>query len=186
MDRKTKQNLLDEADKLADFTEIMGTFIDENIIKWSLYIPAFIVGAVGVAAIRIDDNRHKKTEHHVTSRIETVFSSLEKIVANIKKLNADKHSVDTYDMRHRIDEMFIEDLETFVEARESIIHRYGLSVYGDVMSSFAAGDRYLNRVWSASADGYIDEINVYLDKAQEQFIHSHQKLQFLVNNPKVS
>jgi len=37
------------------------------------------------------------------------------------------------------------------------------------MSHFASGERYLNRVWSASADGYVDEITAYLDKAQEQF-----------------
>jgi hypothetical protein len=40
------------------------------------------------------------------------------------------------------------------------------------MSHFAAGERYLNRVWSASADGYIDEVNTYLDKAQEQFVEA--------------
>jgi hypothetical protein len=37
------------------------------------------------------------------------------------------------------------------------------------MSHFAGGERYLNRVWSASADGYIDEVNAYLTKAHEQF-----------------
>ncbi len=79
-------------------------------------------------------------------------------------------------MRHRVDELFVEDLEMFVDARESIAHRYGLAAYGEVMSCFAAGERYLNRVWSASADGYIDEVNTYLDKAQEQFSESLEKI----------
>ncbi len=63
-----------------------------------------------------------------------------------------------------------------MDARESIAHRYGLAAYGEVMSSFAAGERYLNRVWSASADGYIDEVNTYLDKAQAQFVESLEKI----------
>jgi len=48
-----------------------------------------------------------------------------------------------------------------------------------VMSCFAAGERYLNRVWSASADGYIDEVNAYLVKAQEQFVDSLSKIKKL-------
>jgi len=51
-----------------------------------------------------------------------------------------------------------------------------------VMSSFAAGERYLNRVWSASADGYIDEVNAYLDKAREQFVDSLDKIRQLKTN----
>jgi hypothetical protein len=115
----------------------------------------------------------------VAARIETVDSSLERIAANIDKLNADKHSINTYDMRHRIDELFVDDIDSFVEARESIAHRYGLAAYGEVMSMFAAGERYLNRVWSASADGYIDEVNTYLEKAREQFSESLNKIRQL-------
>ena len=150
--------------------------VDEDAVKWLWYIPALGLGVAGVAAIRIDDARHSKTEHHVASRIETVESSLEKITTNINKLNTEKHSINTYDMRHRIDELFVEDLDKFVGARESIAHRYGLTAYGEVMSSFAAGERYLNRVWSASADGYIDEVNTYLDRAQAQFAESLEKI----------
>jgi hypothetical protein len=56
-----------------------------------------------------------------------------------------------------------------VEARKSIAHRFGLQAYADVMNPFAAGERYINRVWSASTDGYIDEAHTYLDMAREQF-----------------
>jgi hypothetical protein len=132
-----------------------------------------------VATIRIDDVRQSKTEHHVTANIETVETSLARIADNISKLNSDKHSINTYDMRYRIDELFLEDLAMFVDARESITHRYGLSAYADVMSCFAAGERYLNRVWSASADGYIDEVNTYLDRTQEQFVESLEKIRQL-------
>lgn len=37
------------------------------------------------------------------------------------------------------------------------------------MNPFAAGERYLNRVWSTSTDGYIDEAHIYVTKAREQF-----------------
>ncbi|MCZ6508515.1 MAG: hypothetical protein O7A04_10795 [Acidobacteria bacterium] len=56
-----------------------------------------------------------------------------------------------------------------IQARESISHRFGLQAYAEVMNAFAAGERYLNRVWSASTDGYIDEAHTYIDKARGEF-----------------
>jgi hypothetical protein len=146
----------------------------ESPIKWLWYIPALAVGVAGVVVIRTAEAKQSKTEHHVAANIETVEGSLERIAANLNELDRDKHSIDTYDMRHKIDELFMDDLEKFVDARQSIVHRYGLAAYGEVMSSFAAGERYLNRVWSASADGYIDEVNEYLEKARDQFAESVQ------------
>ncbi|UCE48618.1 MAG: hypothetical protein JSW47_00410 [Phycisphaerales bacterium] len=160
----------------------LAAVLARDEVNWLLYVPAFAAGAAGVAAIRIENVRHSKTEHHVVARIETVESSLERISANINKLNGEKHSINTYDVRHRIDELFVDDLGKFADARESIVHRYGLAAYGEIMSSFAAGERYLNRVWSASADGYIDEVNAYLDRAKEQFTQSHQKVRQLREN----
>lgn len=147
----------------------LAAVVEQDAVRWLWYVPALAVGIAGAAAIRINIARHSKTEHHVAAKVETVYTSLERIAANINKLDADKHSINTYDMRFRIDELFLEDLDIFVDARESIAHRHGLAAYGDVMSSFAAGERYLNRVWSASADGYIDEVSTYIEKAREQF-----------------
>ena len=53
--------------------------------------------------------------------------------------------------------------------RESIGHAYGLQSYADVMTHFATAERYLNRCWSASTDGYIDEVHTYLTRARDQF-----------------
>jgi hypothetical protein len=44
------------------------------------------------------------------------------------------------------------------------------------MNHFAAGERYLNRVWSASVDGYVDECRAYIGHAREQFHVAWDKL----------
>ena len=54
-----------------------------------------------------------------------------------------------------------------------------LAVYADVMSHFATGERSLNRVWSASADCYGDEVTAYLEKAQSHFAQALQKVRQL-------
>ena len=79
-------------------------------------------------------------------------------------------------LRDRIDLKVREDLRRFADARESMVHLFGLQTYADIMSHFAAGERYVNRVWSASADGYDGEANTYLQKAAGQFDEARQQL----------
>jgi hypothetical protein len=156
--------------------------VDEEQIRWDYFALALIFGVAGVAFVRISDRRESRHEGKLASNMQSVETSLDRIVKNMTGLNAEKASINTYDVRHRIDELFTDDLNTFVEARESIVHTHSLNDYADVMTSFAAGERYLNRVWSASVDGYIDEVNAYLDKALEQFVDTHQKVRRLKAN----
>jgi len=153
--------------------------VDELEVQWGYFICALIVGAIGVVLVQSGKRQHTKSEEKLTSNIQNIQASLSRITENITQLNAAKDSVDTYDMRYRIDELFGDDLAIFVQARESISHLYGLQAYADVMSYFASGERYLNRIWSASADGYIDEVNTYLDRAQKQFADALSKVRQL-------
>lgn len=149
---------------------------DKKGVRWGYFAGAFVVGVVGVVVVRTARRRASTAEGELAANIETIETALGGIVENVTRLNSEKQSIDTYDVRHRVDELFLEDINTFVQARQSIAQVYGLAAYGDVMSHFAAGERYLNRVWSASADGYVDEVNAYLDKAHTQFVETLGRL----------
>ena len=159
--------------------------IDKDSVPWRYFAGSFAVGVIGIVLVRATHARHGLAEGKLISGMQAIEMSLTRIVENITELNAQKQSVDTYDIRHRIDELFIEDLNTFIQARESIAQVHGLAAYADVMSCFSAGERYLNRVWSASADGYVDEVNAYLDKAQKQFVEGIEKFHRLGRNNEV-
>lgn len=146
--------------------------LGELDVQWGYFTAALVVGAGGILMVHLGERRDSRSEQKLAANLQDIESSLARIVENMSQLNAEKQSIDPYDVRGRIDELFAEDLTTFVQARQSLAHVYGLQVYADVMSHFAAGERYLNRVWSASADGYIDEVTTYLDKAQVQFVES--------------
>jgi hypothetical protein len=79
-------------------------------------------------------------------------------------------------LRDRIDTGLRPDLIRFADARESMVHLFGLQTYADIMTHFAAGERYINRVWSASADGYDEEAARYLGRAEEQFADAQRQL----------
>ncbi len=153
--------------------------LDKENVQWCYFIAALAFGAVSIVFVRIGGHQEKRADGKLATNMQAIEASLSRIVQNITRLNKEKQSIDTYQIRNRIDELFIEDIDAFIQARESIAHVHGLAAYADVMSCFAAGERYLNRVWSASADGYIDEVNAYLDKAQEQFVESLNRIKSL-------
>ncbi|MFC1839957.1 hypothetical protein ACFL1N_10280 [Thermodesulfobacteriota bacterium] len=152
------------------------TVIDVETVRWVPFIVSLITGIIGIVLVKVSIKKEVQSTEVLTKNMEQIEISISSIIKNLKELNDQKETINTYDVRHRVDELFLEDLNVFVEARESISHTYGIQAYADVMSHFAAGDRYLNRVWCASADGYIDEVNVYLEKSLEQFEDSQRKL----------
>jgi hypothetical protein len=157
----------------------LAAVVDKEAVRWEYFAGSLVAGAIGIVVARAVHAQKSLSEERLTSNMQAIELSLARIVSNMKQLNAQKQSINAYDVRHRIDELFTDDITSFVEARQCIAQVHGLQAYANVMSSFAAGERYLNRVWSASADGYIDEVNAYLDKAAEQFVESFERIRQL-------
>lgn len=143
--------------------------VHKEMVNWSYFISTMAIGITGVVVLRITIKRHQKGEEKVDADISNIEKCLANIVQKMKAFNQDKESVNVYDIHEKIDEIFLDDIEAFLKARESIIHQYDMQSYADLMSHFAAGERYLNRSWSASADGYVNESYTYVGKSLEQF-----------------
>ena len=138
-------------------------------VPLSSFVAMMALGAVGVALARFATHKESTNVELVNSNIDAIESSLARITESARAFDEGKGVIDVYELRHHIDREFPDDLDTFVQARKSIAHGFGLQAYADVMNPFAAGERYLNRVWSTSTDGYIDEAHTYITKAHEQF-----------------
>jgi hypothetical protein len=149
------------------------TVLDPRLINWNLMGPVLAFGAAGLWLHRRIEHGESRADHMLTGNIDTLSRSLDNILANLEALNGRKADLPTYEARFEIDKLFRDDLGNFADARESMIHVFGIQNYADVMSNFAAGERYINRVWSASTDGYIDEVNMYLDRSLDQFREAH-------------
>lgn len=161
---------------------LAGAFLavqDQLTVPVGPFVLALIVGAVGIVMVRWATHRAATHEEHLAANISTIGSSLAQVVEDVEQLEAQKDDIDVYELRHVIDRTFPPHLQAFVEARQSIAHSYGLPAYADVMNSFAAGERNLNRVWSASTDGYIDEAHNYITLAREQMVEALEKFRAL-------
>lgn len=151
--------------------------LDKETINWMYFIPVIVLGVVGVFLLKSSEKAAAQDDSLLASDKEILKTSLENILTNLRDLDGRRDKVPTYDMRFEIDKVFRDDLNNFADSRESMKHLFGLMAYADIMSSFAAGERYLNRVWSASTDGYVDEVLTYVSKAHSQFEHALEEWQ---------
>ena len=136
---------------------------------------AAVAAVAGVIlAKRLDKATATSGDVLETNRNE-LNESIGNIVRDLGELTAGEvpHGAE---LREWIDAKLRPDLRRFVEARESMVHLYGLQTYADIMSEFASAERYVNRVWSSSADDYDGEADRYIRKAVEQFKQAQQEL----------
>jgi membrane protein implicated in regulation of membrane protease activity len=152
-----------------------ATALDVEHVKWSLFGVSALAAIVGVfllkrhaRALAQSDEVLENNRAELRGSIDNVVKDLQEIVSNGGLRGAE--------LRTRIDEKLRPDLTRFADARESMVHLFGMQVYADIMSHFAAGERYINRVWSSSADGYDAEAETYLQKAAEQFADARRQL----------
>jgi hypothetical protein len=152
-----------------------ATSLDVQNVNWTLFAVAAAAGIVGLVIYKQQVGALARSETVLeTNRVE-LRESIANVVEDLRGLNEGELTRGAV-LRDRIDLKLREDLRRFADARESMVHLFGLQVYADIMSNFATGERYINRVWSASADGYDEEADVYLKKAAVQFDEAKQQL----------
>ena len=152
-----------------------ATALDVEHVNWPLFGVAAVIAIVGLAIAKRLESAHARSESVLEMNRGELSESIQNIVSDLEDMTSES-SLSGATLRERIDSKLREDLRRFADARESMVHLFGLQAYADIMSSFAAGERYVNRVWSASADGYDAEASTYLQKAAGQFADAQQQL----------
>jgi methionyl-tRNA synthetase len=158
-----------------------ATALDVESTLWPLFLSAALIALAGVIVLK-RQSRGQATSDAVLSANRTELSdSLRNIVNRLDAMIAAGSDIPVGDLRHHIDEQLRDDLRRFADARESLVHLFSLQTYADIMSEFAAGERYVNRVWSASTDGYDGEARAYLERAATQFRQASEQLETAAN-----
>ena len=152
-----------------------ATALDVDSVSWPMFVIAAMGAIFGVLMVKRADSAHAQSDTVLATNRGELRESIDNVVRDLQRMveAADRQGEA---LRAEIDNRLREDLRRFAEARESMVHLYGLQTYADIMSSFAAGERYINRVWSASVDGYDKEAEIYLEKAARQFADAQSQL----------
>ncbi len=157
---------------------LYGTYVaalDENTVDWMLFAIGAAAAIAGVIIARRADAAEARSGERLEANRKELFESIANIVRDLDTMTAGEKTTGEA-LLHEIDDTLRNDLRRFADARDSMVHLFGLQTYADIMSEFAAGERYINRVWSSAADGYNDEAHRYLERAAEQFRHAEKQL----------
>ena len=154
-----------------------STALDTKMTDWSLFIPAAVGAIVGVLILKRLSRGEARSEHVLTANRTELKESLSNIIRDLEGINSASGRLSALELRNEIDDKLRNDLRRFADARESLIHLYGLQAYADIMSDFAAGERYVNRVWSAAADDYDAEAWTYVARALDRFREATGRLE---------
>ncbi len=152
-----------------------ATALDVEYVSWPLFVAAALASLAGVFVIKRQARSLAQSHEVLESNRAELRESIDNVVNDLRDI-VKSGNLSGAALRDRIDTRLRPDLIRFVDARESMVHLFGLQAYADIMSHFAAGERYINRVWSSSADGYDVEAARYLGKAEEQFADAQKQL----------
>lgn len=136
---------------------------------WFLLAVAGLLG--GAALVRMDTRRRlaASSDDSQTSTA-TPEATLATITDTINGLRRDLPQMAEAHEREaaiiqRLGEVQAVHVPAFVDARERIVARHGLSGYAGIMDRFAAMERQINRAWSAAADAVDEEAIDCIERA---------------------
>jgi len=158
-----------------------ATALDDQKVDWNLFAIAAFAAVLGVIIAKRQDSATARSDSVLETNRNELNESISNIVQDLSEM-IDGATAKGDELRDWIDDTLRADLRRFVGARQSMVHLFGLQTYADIMSNFAAGERYINRVWSASVDGYDDEAEKYLGRAAEVFRDAQVQLAAAANN----
>lgn len=153
-----------------------STALDVDTTQWTLFLPAAVTSFVGLLILKRQASGEAKSAQVLTANKTELSESIANIVSALDGIVRERDRLSTDDLRHEIDRLLRDDLRRFADARQSMVHLFGIQNYADIMSEFAAGERSVNRVWSASTDGYRNEAETYLERAAQRFRAAEQQL----------
>ncbi len=133
-------------------------------IPWPGYAVAMAVGIVGIVFLRLAAQQDHADEEKTDAEYSVVRASLDKVADVVARLCDQSEHLPSQVLR-TIDDQCVEPFADFADSRQALVKRFGMKVYADVMTEFASAERYVNRSWSAAADGYVVEVKASLDRA---------------------
>ena len=112
------------------------TSLDVQVVDWPVFAVGAVLAIAGVVTIKRAQTGHARSATVLENNKGELRESIDNVVRDTEAFRDD--ALTGTALREAIDIRLRNDLRRFAEARESMVHLYGLQVYADIMSSFAA------------------------------------------------
>jgi len=151
------------------------TVREQARVSWGPYAGCAAAMVAGLVLLRRAASSGEVREK-ATESVAVLERAVEALCAKLATLAGSFTDARVHELPQRLDAELLEDLGLFAEHREGLIRRYDLATYAEVMSAFALSERFVNRAWSAAADGYVDEVRRALEVARREMESARAKL----------
>lgn len=137
--------------------------------EWSDALPIFVAGAV-VGVVGLVWWRRLRSQIAAAMPAQSApdqdpFALLAGLIPDAKSLAAEVGTLQAPEIQVGVDRLLDTWVLPFAEVRQSVIDRLGMQKGAEILVTIAYGERMLNRVWSAAADGHLPEARACLPEA---------------------
>jgi len=187
---ETEEDPKDESEEEAEKSFTKSDFIDKRTslidnkwptVNWTWYFLSMVIGMTGVVLLRRTSRTAESDSGKVAAEYSTITSSLLELRKHVAHLGSSLDKYTPHEIVNFIDDECGEPFADFADARNALVQRFGLQAFAEIMTQFASGERFMNRAWSAAADGYVNEVrdcveraNAHLERADE-ILTSYEK-----------
>lgn len=139
--------------------------------SWPLVAGGLVLTLVGVALRRtagaptLEVEQTRGDDPRRPPRQGTLVDALAVLCRGVEDLHTAAPRAELGPLKDRIEELLWLGPERVGGAQEAIAARVGFASYAEVMAPLAASERWLNRAWSAAADGHRPECVASLAEA---------------------
>ncbi len=165
--QKLKSQLLDS----AQLDESTPTYSAWATIPWITYSLGVGLGVVGIGMIRYSRIRRGEERLARTDSLPDLRRRMGELVSGLTALNDNVASWRPEQILAFIDRECSMSFNEFADHRLALSDHFGVKVYAQIMTEVASAERFVNRAWSAAADGYVDEVATSVKRA-----HAHLQL----------
>ncbi len=149
------------------------TFSKIAFLTWHTFFPGLFIAVAGAGLLGMPQKMEHRDEEGISKKLDPA-KCMETVIGIIKEIDFAKMNPKT--IQEKIEDIQLNNLVPFAEARHEFQHDYGIVNFADFFSDFATGERNVNRAWSALVDGYLEETKESLMKGFASFEQCHEKI----------
>lgn len=159
----------------AKMPEKVGDFPD----TWPVAVAGAILAAIGVGLWRLQVRKALEAVKSGETATDgpNAAQLLTDMQAPMAELTESAGAMDATALEAKVDELMEAWVLPFAEARQQIIDRFGMATGAEILVTVAYGERMLNRVWSAAADGHLPEARACVPEATDALAEAARLLE---------
>ncbi len=165
------------AAKLPDVEASEATgFAERFPDSWPVFAVGFALTVAGLVIWWKDEFIQRAAHHAEDGDGSNPLTLLRGLVPQLQELSSDFAQLSETQITDRVEHLLEHTVLPFSEGRHKVISWMGMGAGADLLVTAAFGERMLNRVWSAAADGHLEEARNSLTEAVSAFEQAEQQL----------